>query len=199
MKEEVSFWKESNYLIISNKEKCNKLISYSELSDNDIIDILISLHIVLEVSLNTLYRHLALFSLKKNIDEFEVMKNIDNISFIDKTILFIYNSKFDFDGKLDQATEYHKIIDTIKDFSNIRNKLLHGHTISTIHRGGTREDSELKKKINLEYLKEQIKKFCFILKGICFYLDCLDSNLTQQGKEDLKREYLSDDFLPHLR
>lgn len=198
MEERISMFKESQHLIITNKEKCSFLAGESELNFNNIIDCLISLHIVLEVSLNSLFRNLSLLSMKKSIDQFKIIENIDNINFIDKTILFIYNSKFNFNGKLDKATEYHKIIGTMKDFSNIRNKLLHGHSISTIYEQEEKSDSSLKKNISLEYLGEQIKKFRIIMEGMRFYLDCLDSNLTEQGKEDLKKEFLNDDFLPHL-
>lgn len=200
MKEEITSRLESDYLIVSNKKKCKELLNESELSEEDIIDTLISLHIVLEAGLNTLYRHLVLLSIEKSLDKLKIIENIDQISFIDKTALFIYNSKFNFEGKKEKAEEYHKIIGMIKDFSTVRNKLIHGHSISTIHTmGRERKDSSLKKKINLDFLKQQVSKFCFILKGLRFYLDCLDSSLSETGKEDLKREYLNDEFLPYLR
>ncbi len=191
---------ESSYLITSNKKKCADLILRSDLDQNDIIDILIALHVILEVSLNTLYRHIARASIKKGIDEFEVVKNIDNISFIDKTILFIYNSKFDFkdEATLVEATKYHDIISTLKRFSELRNKLLHGHSISTIFEDGANRNSELKKKINLNELKEQIKKFRFILEGMRFYFDHLESGFTKAGRDIFKDTYLSETFLPHL-
>ena len=194
----VSARKESGYLIVSNKEKCANLIRESELSEKDIIDIFISLHIVLEVSLNTLFRHLALMSIKKDIDEFEVIKNIDNISFIDKTILFIYNSKFEFGDKIVEATKYHSIIGTLRDFSALRNQLLHGHSISTIFDGQSNRHSTLKKSITLENLDAQIKKFKFILEGMRFYLDYLDSPISSDQRNAFKDSFLSDNFLPHL-
>lgn len=190
---------ESDYLLISNRSKCEKLLMSSDLDENDIIDILICLHMVLEVGLNTLYRHLSLFSLKKNINPLKVIENLDNITFIDKTTLFIYNSKFDFAGKEKLANEYHGIIDTIKDFAGIRNGLLHGHSISTILEEGAKTHSKLKKEINLEKMKKQIVKFCFITEGMRFYLDCLDTTLTKEGRESLKKSYLDDGFLPHMR
>ncbi len=198
LKDSLSIRKESGYLIISNKEKCAKLISQSDLDEKDIIDIFISLHIVLEVSLNTLFRHLSLMSMKKDVDKFEIMENIDNINFIDKTILFIYNSKFEFGDEIADANKYHSIIGTMRDFAAIRNKLLHGHSISTIFDGERNRYSGLKKNITLENLEEQIKKFRFILEGMRFYLDHLDSLLTQDGKDNFKQTYLSHDFLPPL-
>jgi len=197
VQEEINIQNESEYLITSNKEKSVQLLGASDLNFNDIIDILISLHMVLEISLNALYRHLSLLSIKKNIGEIQIRENIDNIDFINKTILFIYNSNFNFNGKLTKAKEYHKIINTIKDFSGIRNKLIHGHSIVRIQDGdGARFDSALRRDINLKFLGKQIKKFRFILKGMCFYLDCLDSNLTEQDKNNLKQRYLDDRFLP---
>jgi len=193
--ENISCRIESGYLISSNEEKIKNILASSDLSTGNIIDIFISLHIVLEVSLNTLHRHLILNSFKKRVDKFDVMKNIDNISFIDKTTLFIYNSKFAFGDKLSQAEKYHGIISKLKDFSGIRNQLLHGHSICSISERGSSKDSELKKKLNREYLDKQIKNFKFILEGMRFYLDCLESSFTKSGKEDLKKIYLNDEFL----
>lgn len=87
----------------------------------------------------------------------------------------------------------------MKDFSNIRNKLLHGHAISTIFDSEGKRHSDLKRKINPKVLKEQVAKFRLIMEGMRFYLDCLDSTLTESGKKALKQEYLSNDFLPYLR
>lgn len=188
---------ESEYLIISNKKKCKQLLvlGKSDLGEEGIIDVLVSLHIILEVSLNTLFRHLLLMGIKKDVDEFEIIKNIDAINFIDKTVLFIYNSKFNFEEKLAEASRYHSIIGKLKNFAELRNKLLHGHSISFVFPEGESGQSLLKKKINPESLTDQIEKFKFILEGMRFYLDCLDSSLTQDGKERFKRAYLNDDFL----
>ena len=87
---------ESHYLRISNKEKVRELLSKSELNENDIIDAFISLHILLEVSLNSLFRRLSFLSIKENFDRSKVDENLDTISFRDKVTLFIYNSKFKF-------------------------------------------------------------------------------------------------------
>ena len=189
---------ESGYLVSSNQQKCADLVKDSDLDENNIIDVLISLHIILEAGLNAFYRNIVLMSLKKELGEFEVMENVDKVSFIDKTVSFIYFSKFDFDGKLSEAKKYHSIIDALKDFCAIRNKLLHGHSISTIFDGEKNRHSELKGKITLDMLMEQMKKFRFILEGMRFYFDCLQSNITPSGKESFKKEYLSDDFLPQL-
>lgn len=199
IEENISMRTKSDYLIISHRKKCKDLIEISPLSPEDIIDILISLHIVLEVGINAFFRQITLNAIKKTIGTLDVVKNIDQISFIDKTTLFIYNSTFDFSGKNDQASEYHKIIGMLKDFSGIRNSLLHGHAIMTVSNGVDVQHSKLKEQINLKYLDEQLKKFRFILEGLSFYFDCLVSSWTSSGKEDLKKEYLDISFLPHFR
>jgi len=192
----VSARTESNYLIITNKEKCRQILTKKDLTEEDIIDFLIAIHIVLEVSLNSLFRNLSLMGIKKGVDDFEIGQNIDEISFIHKTTLFIYNSKFNFDGKLDESTHYHSIIGKLKNFAAPRNRLLHGHSISTIFSGGNQRHSFLRQSINRHYLREQMGKFRDIVEGMRFYLDCLDSSLTPEGRADFKKAYLDDDFLP---
>jgi len=191
----VSARTESWHLITSNKKRCTQILQKDTLTEEDIIDLLIALHVVLEVSLNSLFRNLSLMGIKKGIDEFEIAKNIDEINFIHKTTLFIYNAKFDFNGKLDEATRYHSIIGKLKDFAAPRNKLLHGHTISTVFAAGSQRHSSLRMNVTRSSLNNQIQKFREILEGVRFYLDCLDSSLTQSGKESFKREYLDDSFL----
>lgn len=186
---------ESEYLIISNKEKIAGLLALEDPSEGEMIDTLISLHIVLEVGLNTLFRHVSLLSIKKGIERLEVIKNIDNISFIDKMVLFIYNSKFNFDD-IGRATEYHKIIGTLKSFSSIRNQLLHGHSISTVTDERGHHHSKLKESLNKKALEDQVQKFIFILEGMRYYVDCLDSPFNGSGKESFKNSYLDDTFIP---
>lgn len=185
---------ESVYLIISNKEKCRQLLDKKSLEEGDIIDFLISLHIVLEVGLNSLFRNLSLMGIKKDVNEFEIIKNIDNINFIDKTALFIYDAKFNFNSKLAEASRYHSIIGTLRSFAEIRNRLLHGHSISSVFSEGETKHSPLRKSITPESIGSQVEKFKFILEGMRFYIDCLDSSLTTSGRESFKKEYLNDDF-----
>lgn len=192
--ESVTISTESEYLIISNKEKVVEILSRKELSEENIIDVFISLHMVLEVGLNTLFRHISLSSIKKDVDRLEIMRNIDGVSFIDKTILFVYNSKFNFED-IGAATHYHGIIGTLKDFSFIRNQLLHGHSIITVADEQGSRSSRLKEILNKKGLGKQIEKFLFILEGMRFYVDCLDSSFTQASKESLKKSYLDNSFL----
>lgn len=197
---------ESVYLSISNKKRCIEILNKLDLTklteeeiEENIIDSLISLHLILEVNLNALFRHLSHNQLLQlshaNIDEIEMIKNIDKIEFISKTTLFIYNSKFNFDNKLNEVENHHKIIEKLKYFSEMRNKIIHGHSIMTIIEEGKSRNSELKKKLNEEFLFKQIECFKSIMEGMRFFLDCLDSSLSLSKRESYKKEFLSDDFL----
>ena len=190
---------ESVHLIKKNKKICNHLLALDKHTEENIVDFLISLHIVLEVSLNSLFRRLTIEQIKKSVDRLKVIENLDNISFIDKTILFIYSSNFNFRSKLDKATKYHKIISKMKQFSEARNKLLHGHSISTLFpQEGPERDSGMRALLSEKYMKEQIKRFKFILEGMRFYIDCLESDFTSSGKKYLKKEFLNDDFFEEV-
>ncbi|OHA18576.1 MAG: hypothetical protein A2664_02975 [Candidatus Taylorbacteria bacterium RIFCSPHIGHO2_01_FULL_46_22b] len=184
------------YLLHSNRERCHRLLQKKTLAEEEIIDFLIALHLVLEIGINALFRHIVIPTIKKEIDEFKIMKNLDNVSFRDKVTMFVYTSNFDFSGKLEIASQYHQIIEKLKDFSSIRNQLLHGHSISTIYTEEGNRHSELRKAISsAEFLKRHIEKFRFIMEGMRFYLDALGSSLTASGREGLKKEYLDYSFL----
>ena len=156
----------------------------------------IALHIVLEAGLNSLFRQLALRSLKKDIDEVEVMANVDRISFIDKTTLFIYNSKFDFGNELSEATRYHSVIGKLRAFCEIRNQLLHGHAIATVTNSkGITKDTKARQNIDYKRLVQQLNNFRFIVEGLNFYVSHLDG-VSNGEKKHFKSQYLSSDFLP---
>ena len=198
MQYSIQTYQDSLYLLQSNRLKCQKLLSEGSLTENEMIDIYVSLHIVLEVSLNALHRQIITSQVVKSIDQLEVIKNIDSISFIEKTILFIYNSHFDFGNDLDDSAVHHKIIEKLKSFSYIRNKLLHGHSIGSL---ATDENvtrvSETRASLIEGKLKEQIQLFIDINNGMMFFLDHLDNEGWSKGYiEDLKKEYLSYDFIP---
>lgn len=193
--ESISARTESNYLIISNKDKCKNALQRKNLSDEDKIDFLISLHIVMEVSLNSLFRNLSLMQIQKTINKLEIAENIDKINFIDKTVLFIYNYHYDFQGRIDMADKYHSIIGKLRNFAETRNRLLHGHTISTIYQNGQQQNSRARSLLSDEAVIGQIKLFKEIFEGLCFYLDHIKSSLTDSGKNSLKSSYLDDNFL----
>lgn len=191
---------ESEHLITSNKEKCSEILGKEKRSEEDIIDFYISLHLVLEVSLNAFFRYLSTSRIKKRIPEFKVIKNLDAINLIDKTILFIYNSPFNFASELGEATKWHSIIGKMRNFSEVRNKLIHGHSISTIVTDGKidPEHSEAREMLSESGLKVQIEDFQFIMEGMRFYFDHIyyeDIEFSDSYKSDLKEGYLDDSFL----
>lgn len=188
---------ESDYLIQENIRKCSQILSNERLSRGDIIDVYIALHIILEVSLNGLFRHLSLPDIKKGIPEAEITENMDKISFYHKTILFIYNSRFDFSTSLDEATKYHTVIGNIRNFCNIRNKLLHGHEISQTFTNNALVDNPLKKSLTEKELAKHIVKFQDIIEAIRFYLIHLNvPNGSSIDKDRLNDRYLNDSFIP---
>ena len=186
---------ESEYLISSNKEKCKKLLETKSLSEEELMDFFVSLHLVMEISLNAFFRNLSLMQIQKSVNKLEIAKNIDSINFIDKTILFVYNYSYDFSGDLSAADQYHSIINKLKDFSSVRNKLLHGHSISTLYCESGEQQSDAKKMLTDKKLQHQIKLFKDIFEGLRFYFDHVKSSLTPSGKESFKKAYLDDSFL----
>jgi len=194
LNESVTMTVHSNHLFYSNKKKVEDLLSEKDLDNNNLIDIFFSLHLVLELGINNIFRHIVSTDFKKQIDRHKLEKNIDNISFIEKTILFIYLSKFNF-SDVDKATNYHKIIEKMRSFSGIRNKLFHGHSISEISKDGITSKSELKKKLNTDNLQKQIDDFNFITEGLSFYLRNLETTFTEAGIEQLINTYLTFDFI----
>lgn len=198
MPDTIQIYQDSLYLLQSNRLKCQELLSKDELEENDIIDIYISLHIVLEVALNALHRQIITSQIVKPIDRLEVIKNIDVIGFIEKTILFIYNAHFDFQSDLDESATHHKIIGKLRNFSGIRNKLLHGHSIGSLTNDeNVTRVSEARSNLEIDKMKAQIKLFIDINNGMGFFLDHLDNDGWSEGYiDDLKNEYLNYSFIP---
>lgn len=195
---------ESTHLIKSNKWKCEKIFAEGNYSENNIIDILISLHLILEIGINGLFRAISNPTFKKDIDILERMEKIDNINFIDKVTMFIYFGNFNFSdtknvkNRLGDATKYHKIIGTLKDFTNARNSLLHGHALHTIRdiNTSTERKTKTQAKLNTDFLDDQIKKFQFIMDGMSFYLDCYEKErIPLDVKAGIFRAYLENGFL----
>lgn len=203
---------ESNYLISYNKEICKSVLA--EINKNkedpnyhkkkikeDLSVFFISLHLVMEIGLNGFFRKIHLKQIKKELEPIKVAENLDSISFIDKTILFIYNSKFDFDD-IQKATNYHKIIGKIRNFNEIRNKLMHGHSIG-FDIGDLKdgklpenfEDSKLFKLLTIENCKKQIELFLEIMEGMSYYFESLESDYSKDDIKKFKDLYLSGDFI----
>src|ERR1035437_5249789 len=79
---------ESNYLFYSNRKKVSELLCKDKLDQNDIIDIFIGLHIVLELGINNVFRKIITPTLQKKISTHIMIENLDNINFIDKIVMF---------------------------------------------------------------------------------------------------------------
>jgi hypothetical protein len=161
------------HLLEVNKEICKRINLKPYKSPDDIIDFLIALHMVLEISLNGLIREVVVENLQKTIDRSKIVDNLDRISFIDKTVMFLYMEHYDFGLDIDKADENHKIIGLIKSFSEARNKLMHGSMIGSFDDSLNSNDSVATRLLNSGYLEEQIKKFKDIVAGMTFYIDHL--------------------------
>jgi len=173
---------ESDYLMISNRIKCSELLQKELLSPENIYDFLISLHIVLEVSLNKLFREIVINNLQKTISREKIVDDLDKLTFIDKVIFFILFAKFDFKEKIEDADKYYSIIGKLKDFSNTRNKLLHGSMIGSFTDSYTVTNSVYL--LTDEHKSKQIESFKFIFKGLKFYCDCLKDYQYDKARID---------------
>lgn len=183
---------ESLHLLDSNKIKCREILGKNSRSANDIADFLISLHLVLELSLNAFYRDIIVNNLQKKIDKAKIVENLDKISFIDKTILFVYMEKYDFNNEIYKADEQHSIIGYLKDFANTRNLLMHGGMIGSF----LDNYSNIAPAVNILtqlHMDSQIQKYKDIMKGMEFYLDHL--KYCASNKETLKNRFLDITFL----
>ena len=79
---------ESQYLILSNRKKCTEILQKQDRDRNDIIDFLISLHIVLEAGINGFIRKIVINRIKKGVRKKEIVSDLDQVNFIHKVILF---------------------------------------------------------------------------------------------------------------
>jgi len=175
---------ESDYLMMSNRTKCSDLLQKKSLSPENIYDFLISLHIVLEVSLNKLFREIVINNLQKTISNSKekIVDDLDKLIFIDKVIFFILFAKFDFKDKIEDANKYYSIIGKLKDFSNTRNKLLHGSMIGSFIDSDTVTNSVYL--LTDEHKSKQIESFKFIFEGLKFYCDCLKDYQYDKARID---------------
>lgn len=187
---------ESLHLLLLNKEKCKEILDKPTKSEGDIMEFLVSLHLVLELGLNAFFRQIIIMQLQKGIEKTKVASNLDKISFIDKVALFIYMPSFNFNGEIARADSYHAAIGKLRKFTGIRNKLIHGHMVGQVHYSATNiVDTETALLLNEDMLKIQIEDFKFIIDAIAFYFDHWHSSFTQQGKIDLKTQFLDTEFL----
>jgi hypothetical protein len=195
LSDSVAITSESIYLLESNKKRVIELLIKSELGEHDLIDLFIGLHLILEVGINIFFRQIVGPTLKKEVGRHIMLANLDSISFIDKVIMFMYYLDFELED-INTATKYHQVINKLRSFSEMRNKLLHGHAISSTIENGANNPSSLKKSLTLSHLQQQLDDFRFILDGVGYFFDRLRGGITPHGKEAYKKSYLSHAFLP---
>ncbi len=185
---------DSVYLILSNREKCSRILCKKERSINDIMDFCISLHLVLEIGLNAFFRNILGIMSKQIVERPKLYENLDNIGFIDKVTLFIYLGDFKFPD-IEKAKKYHKIIGKLRNFNGMRNKLLHGHSASTHYSDAGVSKSKLGANLTEARLLKQIDDFKFIIEGVGFYFDHLVCGIKDHARADFKKQYLDTSFL----
>lgn len=188
---------ESHHLLISNRKKCNEILLKSTKDRNDIIDFLISLHLVLEIGLNGFYRTTILDQLQKSVRKTTIAHDLDSIGFKEKTVMFFTFPYFVFPDGIEEADKYYKAIGKLINFSGIRNKLLHGHTIMEIsNTDGGIEQSKTFELIKENTIDNQIIDFKFIIEAVEYYFDHLkESSISKEKQEEFKNQFLDKTFL----
>jgi len=195
LSESISMEIKSNYLIKSKKGNVVKILAKAKkekIDRNEIIDVYIGLHIILEIGINNFFRETIIPTFQKKVNKYKMIKDIDNISFSDKITMFVYYSKFNF-SDIEKATQYQKIVGRTNRFGTVRNWLLHGHMISSTSTNGKSNESDLFKELTVDKLTKHIEDFIFIMRGIHFYIDSLDQK--PENIDLIKSEYLDFSFL----
>ena len=195
----MSISQESLYLLHSNRKRCTELLSKPELTEEEITDALIFLHLVLEVGLNGYFRSLQFNAFGDDEEiRLKMWDDFDKINFIDKAVFFIRSSRFDLKGKGNEAQKHYSVISRMRDFSEVRNRLLHGHSVLTMHTfEGETYESKSKKMLTHDFLKKQVEKFISILNSILFFNEALDwGGSGSDPRSFAKEQYLSDAFIP---
>lgn len=171
--------------------------SPSQVREEDIIDGYIYLHFVLEAGLNCFFRRFANDFLKKDLDRIEMMKDVDAISFRDKVTMFVLNTQFDFEDKIEEATKRSSIIGKLTNFCGARNAFAHGHGIVTkFNDVSTREHSRAKKLLNIGEFKKHVGYFVNILDDMRFFVEHMHTPLQKAHQDWISRYVLSDGCIP---
>lgn len=194
--------------LIYNRNKCHELINKGLNNKEDIMRFLLSLHIVLEVGINSFFR--TLISVRR-FGGFKV-DCIDQVNFIDKVTMFFYLPYSSDIISLETIEQNRGAISKLKNFAEVRNKLMHGHinaeifeTADDLFTGKAKKLTTTAKLIHNDVVIKQISDFKFIINSILFFLDTYWDSLgieeTEEGKKiiDIKSGlidlYLNDSFL----
>ncbi|MFA7315658.1 MAG: hypothetical protein WC059_02545 [Candidatus Paceibacterota bacterium] len=186
---------ESNYLFRSRKEYCEEFLKKDTNSQTDILEFLLALHFVLEIGINTFFRNY--YNVYSILDTFMHDNELDNVSCLDKIRFFLSSNRFTFrDGK-DKAESYKNaknLIGGIKNFNNIRNMIVHGHSVSEVT-GQHNVTSNLKLKLNSKSYGDQINKFKEVMVNLNYFVDRLETFVAKEQIEAFQTLYLSTEFL----
>lgn len=202
------YTKKNEYLIHSSRGKCKKILEKTNLNENDIIELFLYLHLILEISINYLLSYILKLKLntvfQNEEDILSFIEQLETIPFSNKILLFISYSTFQFksEEKENMIKFYKKLPGIIREFTGIRNKLLHGHNISETGsvstEGGTNiiHTSKIKKELNQKKVNSQVLNFYKINKIISIFILKSDSSLTISGRNTLINSYLDTSFIP---
>ena len=183
----ISYEIENLYLLLSNREKCKSLLQIEEITIENKIDFLISIHLVLEIWINIFFRKLLFFSI---IKDYKIIKNYENIWYKEKVVSFI--AMLDFNKYRDDIkfNEYSsKLPWKIQKFNEYRNSLLHWHFIWR----NQKWELWISKKINEKGIcNKQKEEFIYIINGLIYLVDLYDCKIW---KEDFKNQFLDKSFL----
>lgn len=186
---------ESNYFLVSRRKECEIFLNKNNPTESEILEFLLALHFVLEIGINAFFR--GYYKTSSNYDLSQDSKDIDSVDFINKIILFINCNKFILIDKKDVEMAHDlakKLPGKIKNFNNIRNMIVHGHSVSEIS-GAIIKKSPLKSKLNKNSYKKQIDDFKEILTGINYFIDRLDTHIPKNQLEVFKNTFLDISFL----
>lgn len=187
---------ESNYFFISRRDKCTEFLKIDDPKEADILEFLLNLHFVLEIGINTFFRYY--YKLFSNYDFFKDGSEIDKVGFYDKITIFFNENSFTLETGENLNTSrqrVNEVIGLIKNFNNIRNMIVHGHSISEISCGEEKTQSSLKSKLNKDYCIKQIENFKKIILNINYFIDRLDTKVQRDTIEMFQKNYLDLGFL----
>lgn len=194
--------------LIYHRKKCHELINKGLNNEDDIMQFLLSLHIVLEVGINSFFRTLVL---ARRFGDFKT-DCIDQVNFIDKVTMFLYLPHISNITSSEVIEQNRSAISKLKNFSEIRNRLMHGHMngkifdiTEDVFAGKAKKLTATAKLIHNDVVIKQIDDFKFIINSILFFLDAYWDSLgieeTEEGKKiinvksNLINLYLNHSFL----
>jgi hypothetical protein len=190
--ESVSIKIESNAFLNKKRNDCHEILIKENPKELDIMEFLLNLHIVLEIGINSFFRNY--YSYITTIDCIKKNHTIDEINFKDKIKFFLISNIFIFNSgedKININKKSEQIIQQIITFSQIRNKIIHGHSVSETDQ----EKSKLRKKLTNKSMTDQITIFKEIISSLNFFIGKVESKINKKQIEMFQKNFLSDNFL----